>query len=123
MRILLNELNSFERKQIQERTYHDTELSKLSKQLDFYKSQIVNYTQPLLTSQKNSLEEDNANLTLLLKSKQRGKHSEAIQQKEAELQETKKAIQEAEASSQMKVEEFERLLQSFSPIKTIVDFK
>lgn len=123
MRILLNELNAFERKQAQERSHQDSELSKLQKQLEFYKTQIVLSIQPLLTAQKDQLEQDNISLAQLLKTKQRGKYSEAISQKEAELQETRKALQEAEASNREKVDEFERLLSSFSPIKPIVDFK
>lgn len=123
MRILLNELNAFERKQAQERSHQDSELSKLQKQLEFYKTQIVLSIQPLLTAQKDQLEQDNISLAQLLKTKQRGKYSEEISQKEAELQETRKALQEAEASNREKVDEFERLLSSFSPIKPIVDFK
>jgi hypothetical protein len=123
MKILLNELNAFERKQAQESLHQDNELSKLEKQLELYKTQIVLSIQPLLKAQKDQLEQDNTSLAQLLKAKQRGKYSEAISQKEAELQETRKALQEAEVSNRQKVDEFERLLQSFSPIKPIVDFK
>ena len=123
MKMLLNELNAFERKKAQERSYQDNELSKLHKQLEFYKTQIVISIQPLLTVQKDQLEQENSSLAQLFKTKQRGKHSEAISQKEAELQETRKALQVAEANNRQKVDEFERLLQGLSPIKPIVDFK